>query len=1543
MDSILPRYAVACLLLAALVATFGPTPPCRAQEPAANLTLRIEPRRDGEGLIPSSDPDVESWLKRAADAAAEKQWKLAVDTLARVIEQFPDRTVALDHKTFVSATEAAQRQFAQWPAEGLTAYRVLFDPIAQQELNQAIASQDVERLRRLTRLYRMTTIAPEAFSRLATLLIDSGQSLEALDVLDHLENLPGMTIPPSKLLLSRALALAQLGQLDQAHDTISKLREVERDPAAELPADWDARLDALSRYVDAAKTSRADFSGSKRTADPADAGLSPAVTIDALWQDALPGSGRLHPDSIIQLILRTGRPPVWQMASDGDSLFVTSPDGLMARDLTTLDLLWKSHTRLVDRDPRIDAQRRLARMYQSDNSGRLDELSTQSLFHEYRGAVTTGLGLVFILEQNGTLSELFPARDGTLPPNDGLEPEPNSIRAFEARTGRVRWTVGRGGSPGDELRFAHFYAPPIAVDGRLLALFQQENDLHLGVFDADGRILRNVLLGSADKGMFTLNNVLMPCVDETSIYLPTAAGLLVSLNRHDYSLRWLAMYERSRSGEVAPARRAMPLGTVQVTYSQPDEWLSTPPIRAGRFVLLAAQDSGHLLAFDRRDGLLKWSFPRGDHRFITGHDARRVILAGANVLAVDLETGRGLWSYSQRKLTGRPVVHGSRLFVPTREGLETLSLETGLPADPFKPSSQPLGNFFVQDGALYSVSTVQIARFPDMARSRAAALARLDASPLDASAHLRLAGLDALEGSWNEALGHLDRAEKCLPEKGDQPSASPLDEDLRARIAHQRVDVLLKLASTATPQASSELIDRAVAAASSPRDVLAAGLVQCDHFAEQGDPRNAFARALNLLTRTPTQTVALTTELRVGATVAIAERLHRWWNAAEPAVQDAMDSEFRRTFENSFSGSNTEACRCLIDACGFVPSAPSLELMLARRDWSEGSFENTVFHLERSLRTLESRRDGAADNVPEESRETIELASLLLLLRAYAEPGEGLPRRAADARRILGKLTTRFPQATVPDMLTELPAGYRGKSISQLAETFPPRWRTAGGTPNRRPSLLQSPAYLEIGAHEVVAANSPSDVTAYFDPAAAMDVDADLLPVRIMRQIRGVDVRGNSEAEVFWAYNLEPTLESMDDPAAQRIVSIRPGDGTASGCIALLAGSRQLAAVGLMSGRAAWPPIPIEGDWSELPRPAMVQVDGIFVFATLGNVLTAVPARMDASPLWRRTFPNHRLESLSIAGGQVVAMDRRTSTVFVLDPQSGRIRRQFSLAPTSTPSDDDEDALEDEAQRDRDAAPVTINRVVCQAAFKKVIARDVSTGRVLWERAVGGRVRRLLPLNHELVGICYRSQHIAVVRTSTGDVVADIDTAGVLLPPADAVIEHPTSGLSTARTATSGARLFVYSNTDDDPPDYIVACYELESKSLLWKRNLGRFAVISPNMLRASSDYLPIIEYRVRSDAPRQLMDRGASHLDIAAFDVVDKATGKSLLAAPFVHNRDLVADEFGRARLFTDLLVFNERIVAVASEGYYVLQKAASPPRDIAAEADESEGQSRP
>src|SRR5262249_26463113 len=87
------------------------------------------------------------------------------------------------------------------------------------------------------------------------------------------------------------------------------------------------------------------------------AAVSPAITPQIPWQAFLPGTDRLDGGLVGRLMERTGRPPVWQAVTDGKLLFVSTPAGIVARDLATFDFVWQSIPSGPARSPDIDRQR----------------------------------------------------------------------------------------------------------------------------------------------------------------------------------------------------------------------------------------------------------------------------------------------------------------------------------------------------------------------------------------------------------------------------------------------------------------------------------------------------------------------------------------------------------------------------------------------------------------------------------------------------------------------------------------------------------------------------------------------------------------------------------------------------------------------------------------------------------------------------------------------------------------------------------------------------------------------------------------------------------------------------------------------------------------------------------------------------------------------------------------------------------------------------------------------------------------------------------
>ncbi|HUN80429.1 MAG TPA: PQQ-binding-like beta-propeller repeat protein, partial [Phycisphaerae bacterium] len=841
-----------CCLLAALAG------PLRAQT--------FTNRSDREGLVPASDRDAEAWLRRAEEAATQGDWKLASDTIMRLIDQFGDRTVSIEEgHHYVSANQYAQELIGRWPAEGMETYRRLFDPEARQLLEAARKSRDVVALRQVARRFPHTSVGPEAVNLLSAWLIDMGAYGEAIDLLEHLSELPmsGLAAPIYQKL---GIAYVLNAEPQAAARTLERLKAMK--PA---PADLEKRAAMLAEFIAKSHDSK---NASEEAGWPILLGppalmgrmppIDPAVAPDIAQSDELPGSARINQSTAERIMKHTGRPPVWQMVSDGKSLFVTCPEGLVARDLGSFELLWKSVPKRLPRDPRLERHRFFTGQVEADNSERLDEPVTQAFYHEYRGAISTALGLVFVIEQVSTTGEHFPQKSGEIDPNNysvgGDEfGEPNSLRAFDAQTGKAVWTKGRSGPVEDNLRYAHFLGPPTAVGKQLIAPLHVGADLQLARISPEGKLLGTILLGTGQPGMFPMNGTLYLTLHEGTLFVPTGAGMLVALSAHDLSLRWQTPYARSQMAIVqgSSPRQVGPGGIVLGGLAQVDEWLASPPLVAGSLVVLAPCDSEWLFAFDRRTGELKWQFPRGDHRYLVGSDGTRLFVAGKSIRAVDVETGSAGWNFEPpaHALLGRPALSGDSILAPTEDGLvrlraatgEKAGLETersqgsGVTAPPMKPPAGMLGNLLVVDGSLYSAAAQLLSRFPDIERSRAIANSTLAKTPDDKPSLLRLAEISAIRRDWREAVSLLDRADPLAP--AVQNGVSPTS-DIQERIRHHHVQAILNLAAQCKPDEQAALLERAVNGATRVADQVNASLAMCDLRKEQGNVRGAIEEAL---------------------------------------------------------------------------------------------------------------------------------------------------------------------------------------------------------------------------------------------------------------------------------------------------------------------------------------------------------------------------------------------------------------------------------------------------------------------------------------------------------------------------------------------------------------------------------------------------------------------------------------------------------------------------------------------------------------------------
>lgn len=1477
------------------------------------------PRTEREGLIPPSDRDAESWLKRARDAAAQQDWKLAADTLMRVVEQFGDKTVSPDDgQQFISALRCAQEQIASWPAEGLQTYRLLFDADVKAQLSAAQSAGDLAALRRIASRFPHTTPGPEAINLLAARLIDAQEFGEAVDLLNQLLSLSHATIPTWQTLQKLVVAAAMSGDSTTAQQTLERLKST-------APADQAGRVAMLESFLGKAKDTTAATTNVARQLTA----VEPALTADASQRDDLLGAQRVNLPNLLRLTKKTGRPVVWQMVFDGKYVFTTCPEGLVAHDLEAFERLWRAVPKRPTRDPRVEAQRQMMGTYNVDNADRLDEFTTRSLFHEYRGALSTALGLVFMIEQIGTSNEQFPSKEGVPPPNNifvGDEfAEPNSLRAYEADSGKAVWTKGRGGPVEDGLRYAHFLAPPIAVNELLVTPVQIGADLYLVVLQRDGKIAKLVLLGSGQPGMFPMNGALPPMVHQGTLFVPTGAGMLIAISTHDFSLRWQTAYKRAPltvSQRAAP-RQWGPFGPATGGLAQPDEWLTSAPLACGGLVLLAPTDGESLLAFNRQTGKQAWSFPRGSHRYLVGTDGRRAFVAGKTLLALDVANGQSAWSFSASPLVGRPALCGETLFVPTDAGLIRLKAETGERLGEAVALDEPFGNLFVFDGALYSVNAEGIAKFPDVERSRRLAEAALEQNPNDRKALLRLAGLAATKKEWQSVLDLLEKAE---PEKAAEKPVDPEAVELSDRIRRQRVTALINLAATADESVRMSFLDRARAVATSKDDQAQVQLAKFDYLREKKDWPAAFVAGLESAREFGDLPVSVEPELDSTVSARIApqiEGLQAKLNLeARVAAIKVLEKELG-PFETpsdpiQLRHESIPAVLRVSDAAGASGLGQALDGLLAVKSLADGDYESGVYLLNRAL-----DRIGPKPDYIDGAREL-----KLRLAIALAYPGPGLPVvEPGRAKSLIVELQRDAASLKLPKELPPLPMKSPPTTVAELLSGLLRSLESAG----HAPSILSNAASFDVVAIESAASLGRPDVVSFWDARHPLDLRTGVVPLRILKQVKGLSAAASVGTRSLWSNVINLSLDDEPNPDSDDI-RLTAQAAAMVGPVAVLDMGMQACAVGLATGRMMWSPVPLDRANGALPEPPLISVGQTMILATDCATLIAVPARQGAAPQWRRRFPGKRLIALAEAEGYVVAVETDPPGVCVLDARTGRIHNQFTIesksrrTPTTAAADSDENANRPFA------IPFSINRrVMTYGSASGLVGRDLLTGRTLWNRPAPAGVLDVRRLDDEHLAVTYPGSEIEVFRAENGESLRRLTLDALTLPPIE-------MSLDRVKGVTEGSapslRLLLFTKTVGEKANFVLRSIPLAAGATPWQRELGPYASINRQMISASPEWVTAVQYGT-DDRENRSNQRDRPQLGPPKLLVLEKAGGRSLVENPPVLEGRLDARDGSRSQLIKDVIVLDQRIIAVSPYGYYVLARSDSATKSPAAASE--------
>lgn len=1341
-------------------------------------------------------------LRTAEDAVNREDWKLAIDSLRRIVDE-PRGLLMHSAMLYESPRRYANRRLATLPPAGVTAFRLLYDGRAKALLERARRDHDIAALQQLCDRYLPTRYGAEASSLLASWLIDVGREAEALVVLDDsLAILADGENPPAGIQHKRAVAMALLGDHVGA-----------RSLYADLPRDVQAFVDNVTSFVGTSLDQEKDWTGpgGGGTCHGNMTAIEPSFAEDLPWRRKIPG---MYPD-LWPLEHNNPSPnalPVSQAITADGRMFVLTGNGCMAIDLKSFAVMWTSRSAAKG----IAAR---GRSIQSPNP-----TSSDSVLSDYiAGSLTTSHGLVFTIERGRSGSSFDP--DGVAVINRRTRrPTPvdnrNRLVAYDAITGALRWQRGHDDDADPQMRQMRFLSPPVSDGRRLWVPFARGGDLFVGALEpTTGEWVKEILLCAMGGRDLSNSEALFPAVANEIVYIPSHHGLFFAIDTRDETVLWASRYRADR----APRNRR---GRRRIERATPTEWLSGPPVVTGRSVLLAPADDDRFLVFDRFTGEVLWHLPRERHRYIIATDGAEVWLGGEDVSVVSLYEQSYMWTVDTPNATGRAVLSGHTIYVPTRTGLMAMDdLSGDIKAFHKLPSDQtPLGNLLCVGDSMVSVDPTEVRAFPDR-HSYDATLAAHKHDPTEVRNAIRLAFMELLNDQPRRALDAL--RDVRVPDSADAESH-------RLHVAHLRVSSLLRLGRRpgADVDTAIEHLRQAVAFARDNRDQVAARLAMGDKLRRVGRFKDAYRTLWELgrgpLGNVPFKTGPVTRLVRL----TVADTLRRIEPELSPSEIGELSTEAADLFgaaEASLSatdgpGAGVRALRALVDTTPLDGWDQAALNALGRFEAKRGKYERAEQYLTESVRRGSDRNRTAE--------------SLLTLMDMYLKPAQSLARSAAV---LADRLRSEFAGVTLDGLDMVEHVRRREAELSEGLDAA-----NAGAGPIQKFQFTGRQPYSPLAESGLKMVRSRWD-----RPESLAGRHLLLLHSRTLRAHDVADGALEWESDLLLLNDFAYQTDDADD-ARERdrdAIPLAVNDGQT----AVLNGPKGLHAVGIISGNRLWAE---ETGGSEMHRDPMhrermTSVGSGRVACMLSPGTLSVRRVLDGGLVWERTLENDPPVSfVAVRDDVVLTVDASLERVRVYRLDNGEALGELVF---------DQNDLELDQP-----IPIQYSRgLLCGPDGAGVAAYDVRTGERRWS----------LPLKDQLVGVFEPQDGRLVISTADGEHwLCDSESGEVLFNgrfdnfnfgAVDGVLEAGVLVLANSREVEAGVR-------------WEMMGLDVATGRELWSRDV--IGTLSGPNLRAAGGVIPIIEVLSLGDpgSERAGANRG-NRTAVQRVVLIDKQTGSDL------------------------------------------------------------------
>ena len=650
----------------------------------ATLAARELPTLQAPAVFLDTDPVAAKLLGAARDYLAARQWSDAVDLLRQIADQHGDRVVMLEPGRYVNVRTVTDIYLASMPPEGLKLFRARVDAQARRWFETAQQQRDEPALERLIQRAFLSSSGDDALLLLGESAWERGDLARARNFWQKL--LPAqrptaagqmplvLTYPDSgvdaasveaRLVLcsmmqgNLARAKAELDAFRTAHPKASGELAGRRGNLAEILAAVLAESQPVA--IAAGDSAATTFAG-----NPARNQVFPqAVDVGAVsW-------------SVPLKEMRVERPPRVEDFVERFERFERGSAGLPVSVLSYFPVVSKNVVFYCD-DTEI-----YACVLAGEKAGRPAWGNDASIFrvpHEFEHAAASRLRAGLPRFSLSIDEDRLYARLGTVVApaarNRGLRPPVSSLVCLDLRRqGDLAWIVKADDIDGEAGRWA-FDGAPLAAEGRVyVALRRNDPQLQLNVACFDGGTGKLIWNRKVCGGVETIGgdveeirHQLLTLADDSLVYV-TNLGAVAALDSRDGLIRWVATYPRVETETIAAFNKRQLQGP-------------NPCLFCEGLAIVAPTDGDRILAYHVQTGVLQWELTLdGQATQLFGVAGSRLIAAGDRLWAIDVETGRLLWSQGQgdpvAATWGRGVLAGDLIYWPRREEIQLVEIATG--------------------------------------------------------------------------------------------------------------------------------------------------------------------------------------------------------------------------------------------------------------------------------------------------------------------------------------------------------------------------------------------------------------------------------------------------------------------------------------------------------------------------------------------------------------------------------------------------------------------------------------------------------------------------------------------------------------------------------------------------------------------------------------------------------------------------------------------------------------------------------------------------